>query len=79
MYKFVLPPINDLYASINIDGNVVTIPAIIINDIPFPIPLLVIWSPNHNRNAVPAVNIIAILTYSTGSSPAEPINIAVYI
>ena len=33
---------NDLYASISIAGNVVTIPAIIISDIPFPIPLFVI-------------------------------------
>ena len=29
----------------------------IINDIPFPTPLAVIWSPSHNKKAVPAVNI----------------------
>ena len=46
----------ELNASINIFGTVDIIPAMIINDIPLPIPLAVIWSPIHNNRQVPAVN-----------------------
>jgi len=34
-------------------GNPETIPTNIIIEIPFPIPLLVIWSPNHINSEVP--------------------------
>ena len=52
---------NSSKAVTNIDGSVDIIPAIIISDTPFPIPFWVIWSPSHNRNAVPAV--ITVATY----------------
>ena len=38
-----------------------TIPANIINDIPFPIPLCVICSPSHIRKIVPATNVITVV------------------
>ena len=38
------------------DGKLETIPIKIIIEIPFPIPLFVICSPNHIRSAVPATN-----------------------
>ena len=59
--------ISELNAVTNIFGIVLTIPAMINNETPLPIPLSVIWSPNHNKNAVPAVNMIAILKYSIGA------------
>ena len=36
-------------------GSLETIPIIIINDIPFPIPRSVILSPNHIRRIVPVI------------------------
>ena len=39
-------------------GILATIPIIIISEIPFPIPLSVIFSPSHITNMVPAVRII---------------------
>ena len=39
------------------DGKRETIPIIINMDIPFPIPLSVIFSPNHIHNMVPPINI----------------------
>ena len=38
-------------------GNWAIIPTIMINEIPLPIPLSVIFSPNHITNSVPAVKI----------------------
>ena len=49
-------PNMDALAKNAIVGILATIPAKIIIDIPFPIPLSVISSPSHIRNAVPAVN-----------------------
>ena len=37
-------------------GNLEIIPMKINNEIPFPIPLFVIWSPSHIRTEVPATN-----------------------
>ncbi len=45
-----------LYIVVTTDGNDDTIPTKIITEIPFPIPLFVIWSPSHINNAVPATN-----------------------
>ena len=41
-------------------GNRATIPAKIMSDIPFPIPLSVICSPNHMIKAVPDVRVIIV-------------------
>ena len=57
--KLSLSKTNVLNASVIIYGSCATIPAIIIKDNPFPTPFCVIWSPIHNKNAVPAVNITA--------------------
>ena len=46
------------------NGNETTIPDKIISDKPLPIPFWVIWSPIHNKNAVPAVIISDTFTYS---------------
>ena len=59
--KLELSKINALNVSTKVFGMVDKIPAIIRRDIPFPNPFCVIWSPNHNRKAVPAVNITVIL------------------
>ena len=50
-------------------GKPATIPAKIINDIPFPIPLSVICSPNHIKNIVPATKVetVVILNKIPGS------------
>ena len=53
-------PIRVLYAVINVFGIDWIIPAIISRETPLPIPLFVIWSPNHNNKAVPAVSIIVV-------------------
>ena len=42
-------------------GISATIPAKIINEIPFPIPLDVICSPNHIRKVVPATKEIVVI------------------
>ena len=42
-------------------GNRATIPAKMMRDIPFPIPLSVICSPSHMRNAVPEVNVSTVM------------------
>ena len=57
-----LSTIRALNVSTNVFGMVDKIPAIIIKDIPFPIPFCVIWSPSHSKKAVPAVSMIVILT-----------------
>ena len=43
-------------------GISATIPEKIINEIPFPIPLKVICSPNHIKKVVPATNEIVVVT-----------------
>ena len=43
-------------------GNRATIPAKMIRDMPFPIPLSVICSPSHMRNAVPEVNVSTVMS-----------------
>ena len=43
-------------------GISATIPENIINDIPFPIPLCVICSPNHIKNIVPATRVITVVS-----------------
>jgi len=43
-----------------LNGKFAAIPAKIINEMPFPIPRLVIWSAIHNDNIVPANNTIGI-------------------
>ena len=45
----------------NARGISATIPENIINDIPFPIPLDVICSPNHIRKVVPATKVIVVI------------------
>ena len=42
-------------------GNLQTIPAKIINDIPLPMPRSVICSPSHMIKAVPAVRVITVI------------------
>jgi preprotein translocase subunit SecY len=44
-------------------GISTTIPAKIINDIPFPIPRSLICSPNHIRNIVPATIVVIFLMW----------------
>ena len=39
-------------------GRRATIPIMIISEIPFPIPLSVIFSPSHMMNMVPAIRIV---------------------
>ena len=50
-------------------GISATIPENIISDIPFPIPLCVICSPNHIKKVVPATKVITVvsLKYPPGS------------
>ena len=59
-------------------GISATIPEKIINEIPFPIPLCVICSPNHIKNTVPATIVVTveILKKIPGfiTSPAEDSN-----
>ena len=54
----VLPSSNVVAKALGISA---TIPENIINDIPFPIPLCVICSPNHIRKTVPATSVITVV------------------
>ena len=53
-------------------GNLDTIPIKIIIETPLPIPLLVIWSPSHISNAVPAISPV---TTNTPDNIPESTNI----
>ncbi len=53
----------------NVAGNLAMIPVKMIRDIPFPIPFSEIFSPNHIKKAVPAVNVVIIR--STDSAPVS--------
>ena len=55
-------------------GISATMPEKIINDIPFPIPLKVICSPNHIKKVVPATSEIVVVTlkYIPGSNTKLP-------
>ena len=53
----VLPNSNVVTSALGISA---TIPEKIINDIPFPIPLWVICSPNHIKNIVPATIVLTV-------------------
>ena len=54
----VLPSSNVVAKALGISA---TIPENIINDIPFPIPLCVICSPNHIKKIVPATKVITVV------------------
>ena len=56
------------------DGKLATIPAKIINEIPFPTPLEVICSPNHIKNIVPPTKVTTVVKRKNkpGSITAEP-------
>ena len=55
----VLPSSNVVTNALGISA---TIPANIINEIPFPIPLWVICSPNHIKKIVPATIVVTVVT-----------------
>ena len=42
-------------------GRRATMPIVMINEMPFPIPRSVIWSPSHIKNNVPVVNDIVVM------------------
>ena len=50
-------------------GNEATIPTVINKDIPFPIPLSVIFSPNHIANMVPVTKMITEDIINKGPLP----------
>ena len=47
-------------------GRRATIPAMMISEMPLPIPRSVICSPIHIRNIVPAVTVITVITINPG-------------
>ena len=62
----------------NACGNRAIIPIKIMNDIPFPIPLSVIRSPNHNTNILPAANMIVDVIINITPSGNAPLPICVF-
>src|SRR5207247_6084836 len=52
---------NGFQACARAPGRRVTMPIVMIKEMPFPIPRSVIWSPSHIKNNVPVVNDIVVM------------------